>query len=67
MYYASGTLGEEIPYRNGKRDGDGKSYFNASPSAVQYLHTFANGRLVSRKQYAPDGKFLSREDFTVRE
>jgi antitoxin component YwqK of YwqJK toxin-antitoxin module len=38
MYYASGTLGEEIPYRNGKRDGAGKSYFNASPSAVQYLH-----------------------------
>jgi antitoxin component YwqK of YwqJK toxin-antitoxin module len=61
MYYKSRQLWMEMNYKNGKREGISKGYYESGE--YRYKDTYKDGKKINRKAYTARGKLKFNQDY----
>ncbi len=62
-YSSDGKLKVEMNFKNDRQEGDTKTF--AEDGSLEFVYTYRKGRLLSRKEFDPQGKLIRDQDYPV--
>jgi antitoxin component YwqK of YwqJK toxin-antitoxin module len=62
-YYPSGALKARMSFKKDRLENESTIYYKNGQ--IQHIYRYFKGRVWTRKDYSPDGKFLRKQEFPI--
>jgi antitoxin component YwqK of YwqJK toxin-antitoxin module len=62
-YYPNGTVKARMNFKHNRLEGESTIYYETGQ--VQYIYRYFKGQVWTRKDYSPDGKLISKQEFPL--